>query len=133
MYAKLRRFFYWPHMSADIFSTVRYFSSCARERFKQRKRREPLELFQSTGPLEDEGIELLGPFSITKQGFNSLLVMTERFVKLTQFIPLRTTEAYDCAVAFVKHWVYKFGAPARLLSDNGPKLMARVSKPRTNS
>ena len=101
----MRRVFYWPHMSAEIFSTVRDFASCARERIKQRKRREPLQLFQATGLLEDVGFEILGPFPTTKQGFKSLLVMTDRFSKLTQVIPLRTTEAYDCAVAFVEHWV----------------------------
>ena len=97
----MRFVFYWQQMSGEIFSTVRDCPSCARERFKQSKRRETLQLFQATGPLEDVGIDLLGPFSTTKQGFKSLLVMTDRFSKLTQVIPLRTKEVYDRAVAFV--------------------------------
>ena len=51
--------------------------------------------------------------------------MTDRFSKQTKVIYLRTTETYDCAVAFVEQWVYKYGAPACLLSDNWSQFNAR--------
>ena len=125
MYTTMRRLFYWPHMSADIFAIVRDCPSCSRERLKQRKRQEPLQLFQPTGPLEDVALDLLGPFPKTKQGYQSILVITDRFSKLCQAIPMKTTDAMDCALAFVNHWIYKYGSPARLISDNGPQFVAR--------
>ena len=128
MYATMRRVFYWPHMAADVLATVRDCASCARERLKQRKRKEPLQTFIAPGPLEDVAIDLLGPFSTTKQGYKSILVITDRFSKLCQVVPLRSTEAFACAVAFVEHWVYKFGSPARLISDNGPQFVSRFFK-----
>ena len=49
----------------------------------------------------------------------------DRFTKLTQVVPMRTVSAYTVAVAFVEHWVYKYGPPQTLISDNGPQFMAR--------
>ena len=128
MYAKMRRVFYWPHMAADVSAIVRDCASCARERLKQHKRKEPLQTFIATGPLEDVAIDLLGPFPTTKQGYKIILVINARFSKLCQVVPLRSTEAFACAVAFVEHWVYKFGSPARIISDNGPQFVSRFFK-----
>ena len=47
-----------------------------------------------------------------------MLVISDRFTKLTQVVPLKHITAYDVAVAFLEHWVFKYGAPATLLSDN---------------
>ena len=125
MYANMRRLFYWPHMAADVFATVQHCPSCARERIKQRKRQHPLILFPAEGPLEDVAVDLVGPFPATKKGYKMILVISDRFSKLTQVVPLRNTEAYDCALAFVEHWVYKYGSPLRVVSDNGPQFVAR--------
>lgn len=126
MYANMRRQFYWPHMATDIFTTVRDCASCARERVKQRRRLGPLHPFPPEGPLEDISVDLVGPFPKTKKGYTTILVICDRFTKLTQVVPLRSTEAYDCAVAFVEHWVYKYGAPNRVVSDNGPQFVAKL-------
>ena len=105
MYANMHRLFYWPHMATDVFATVQHCPSCARERIKQRKRQHPLILFPAEGPLKDVAVDLVGPFPATKKGYKMILVISDRFSKLTQVVPLRNTEAYDCALAFVEHWV----------------------------
>ena len=125
MYANMRRVFYWPQMAADIFGTVRRCYSCARERLRQRKRFEPLQLFQPERPLEDVAIDVLGPLPETKNGYKYVLVVTDRFSKLTQAIPIKNVDAYTCAVQFVQHWIFKYGPPARLLSDNGTNFLAK--------
>ena len=53
-----------------------------------------------------------------------MLVISDRFTKLTQVVPLKRITAYDVAFAFVEHWVFKYGAPATLLSDNGSQFVA---------
>ena len=125
MYANMRRVFYWPQMAADIFGTVRRCYSCARERLRQRKRFEPLQLFPPERPLEDVAIDVLGPLPETKNGYKYVLVITDRFSKLTQAVPLKNVDAYTCAVQFVQHWIFKYGPPARLLSDNGTNFLAK--------
>ncbi|CDF40838.1 unnamed protein product [Chondrus crispus] len=61
----------------------------------------------------------------TKTGKWFLLVITDRFSKLTQVVALRTITAHTVAVAFCDSWVFKYGVPRTLLSDNGPQFNAK--------
>jgi len=83
-----------------------------------------MKLFPPRGPLEMVAIDILGPLPQSSRGFRFILVMADRFTKLTQAVPLRRITAYDVAVAFVEHWVFKYGPPETLLSDNGSQFVA---------
>eukprot|EP00171_Calliarthron_tuberculosum_P001455 IDg1455t1 len=97
----MRRRFYWPRMALDIHNFVRNCPQCARERIKLRRYANPLRLFPPKGPLQDVAIDLLGPLQKSKRGHTHLL-------------------AWDIACAFFVHWVFCYGPPVTLLSDNGP-------------
>ena len=45
MYYNVRRTYYWPHMAADIFATVRNCTRCAKNRFKVEEANEPPQTF----------------------------------------------------------------------------------------
>lgn len=115
MYYTLRGMYYWPHMAADIFNTVRNCHGSVKNRIRLRKKTNPLALFLATVPLRSLAIDILGPLTKTKRGFRFLLVITDRSMKLTQVIPLRNITAFNVAVAFVEHWVFKYG-PGNALS-----------------
>jgi hypothetical protein len=78
-----------------------------------------MKLFPPSAPLEFVGIGILGPLRGTKRGNRFLLVITERFSKVTKVVPQRNITADDVAVAFFVHWVSYFGPPLILVSDNG--------------
>ena len=61
----------------------------------------------------------------TKKGYRFLLVHTDRFTKLTQVTPLRRSDAYTVAVAFVEHWIFKYDPPKTLISDNGKQFASK--------
>ena len=105
-------------MEADVYRTVRTCNACAKNRVKLRKRTHPLRLFSAQSPLEALSIDILGPLTKTKKGYRFLLVVTDRFTKLTQVIPLRRIDAYAVAFASVEHWIFKYGSPKTLISDN---------------
>ena len=118
LYNTLRRTYYWPHMAADAFATVRNCQRCARNRIKLRKKTNFLKLFPATKPLDSLAMDILGPLPKTKKGNEYLLVICCRFSKLTQVIPLRTISSYNLAVAFCSHWVFKYGTPRHMTLDN---------------
>ena len=101
MYHHVRSTYYWPQMDADIYRTFRTCNACTKNREKLRTRTHPLLLFPVQRPLESLSIDILGPLTKTKKGHRFLLVITDRFTKLTQVIPLRRIDAYTVAVAFV--------------------------------
>ena len=105
-YYALRREYYWPHLAADVALTVRGCRSCAMNRVKLRKHLNRLRLFPATRPLESLAVDIMGPLPKTKAGKQFLLVITDRFTKLTQVVGLRTVTAYTVAVAFCEAWVF---------------------------
>ena len=125
MYYTLRKNYYWPHMAFDALSVAARCESCAQVRGTQFRHQRLLKLFPATGPLEFVAMDLLGPLSKTKNGNRFILVITDRFSKFTRSIPLRTTTAASVAKAFLDHWVYAYGAPQYLLTDNGPQFIAK--------
>ena len=126
MYYTMRQRFYWPHMAADIQATVRNCHACAKNRIRLRKRTNPMQLFPATEPLRHLCIDILGPLKKTKRNFRWILVITDRFTKLTQVISMKKVTAQHVAIAFVEHWVFKYGPPKTLLSDNGSNFASKL-------
>jgi transposase InsO family protein len=69
-------------------------------------------------------MDILGPLPRTKHGNRFLLVISDRYYKVTKTIPLRTVTALSVSRAFCDHWAYVYGPPVSLLADNGPQLTA---------
>ena len=124
LHRRLQRSYYWPHMAADISATVRECTPCAKNRLRLLRKASEMKLFPATAPLDSVAIDILGPLLKSAGGYIFMLVISERFTKLSQVVPLKRIIAYDVAVAFVKHWMFKYGAPATLLSDNGSQFVA---------
>jgi transposase InsO family protein len=125
MFATLRRTFFWPRMAADIYDTVRQCDACARNRIAEKKHTNVMQLFPANGPMESVAMDILGPLPRTKHGNRFLLVIADRFTKVTITVPLRTVTALAVAKAFCDRWVYVYGPPISLLTDNGPQFTAK--------
>ena len=112
-------------MAADIYKTIRNCTTCAKNRVKLRRRTHPLRIFPATRPIESLAIDILGQLTKSRKGNRFLLVMSDRFSKLTHVVPLRRIDAYTVAVSFVEAWVFKYGPPKTLISDNGKRFASK--------
>ena len=70
-------------------------------------------------------MDILGPLIETPRGNAYLLVITDRYSKLTRSIPMSSVRAIDVARAFLVHWVYVYGPPRSVLTDNGTQFASR--------
>ena len=125
MYQTLRRDFYWPSMTVDIHFVVENCESCARNRIKDQRNVYPMKLFPADKPLDFVAADILGPLPKTKHGKRFILVVTDRFSKLTKTESLRTITSLSVAKAFCRIWVFNYGTPSILLTDNGTQFTAR--------
>jgi transposase InsO family protein len=125
MYAAMRRRFYWRNMHKEVEETVRHCTVCANNRVTERKRTSLLKLFPASGPLEFVAMDICGPMPKTEHGNRFLLVISGRFSKLTRTVPLRTITALGVAKAFCDAWVFSYGPPRYLLTDNGTHFNAK--------
>ena len=115
----IRKHMYWPALAADCYATTRKCSSCAKNRVKLRAHTNQLQLFPPAGPLESVAIDVFGELLATPRGHKYLLVISDRFTKLTKTVPLKGVSSAEVARAFTHEWVFNYGAPVHLLADNG--------------
>jgi hypothetical protein len=87
-------------MNKEVEETDRHCTVCAKNRVTERKRTSFLKLFPASGPLEFVAMDILGPLPKTEHWNGFLLVLSDRFSKLTQTVPLRTITALGVAKAF---------------------------------
>jgi len=117
MYYAMRRRYYWPSMVTDIYNTITKCTTCAQNRLSLRRHTSPLTLFPATEPLTVQLEDIFGPIPATKSGNRIILVITDRFSKLTKCVALRRISAISVASAIIDAWVACCGPPDRILSD----------------
>ncbi len=56
---------------------------------------------------------------------HNLLLITDRYSKLTRAVALRKITAHAVAKTLCDHWVFAYGPPVYLLSENGQQFTAK--------
>jgi len=125
MYTSMRRWFYWESMVLDVYAFVANCTQCARNRVGKRRKTNYLKTFPPTEPLTDLCIDQLGPLPLTAAGNEHVLVIVDRFSKISRAISLEHIDAETIAAAFLDYWVASYGPPATVLSDNGPQFRSQ--------
>jgi len=69
-------------------------------------------------------VDIFEPIPATKAGNRFMLVITDRFFKLTKCVALRRITVLSVASAIIDAWVACYGSPDRILSDQGPRFMS---------
>ncbi len=116
---KIRRRYYWPRMRRQI---IHHVHSCIECQMRKRPLERPAGLMTSISslrPFERIGVDLLGPFPLSKFGNRYIIVAVDYFTKwvVVKAVPHQTTE--ELVDFFVKRIVLQHGAPFFLISDRG--------------
>jgi hypothetical protein len=100
MFQTIRKSFFWPRIAEEVYETVLQCDLCTRNRISEKRKTNPLKLFPANGPLESVAMDILGPLPRTKHGNRFLLVISDRYSRVTKTVPLRTVTALSVARAF---------------------------------
>jgi transposase InsO family protein len=111
-------------MYKEFEETVRHYTVCAKNGVTERT--SFLKLFPASVPLEFVVMDILGPLPKHEHGNRLLLVISDRFSKLTRTVPLRTITALGVAKAFCDAWVFSYEPPRYLITDKGTQFYAKV-------
>ena len=90
------------------------------------KRRAPLERYNVGAPMERLAVDVLGPLPTTEAGNKYLLTTADYFTKWVEAYPLPCQEAVVVAEALVNNFVYRFGVPLIIHSDQGRNFESQV-------
>ncbi|GFW88224.1 transposon Tf2-8 polyprotein [Trichonephila clavipes] len=78
-------------------------------------------------PNEIVTLDLLGPYPVSRVRRNRYaLVITDHFSKWAEIIPLKKASARVIADNFFDNDISHFGAPIKLISDNGPQFISDI-------
>ncbi|KAH7621122.1 putative Transposon Tf2-6 polyprotein [Nannochloris sp. 'desiccata'] len=118
--------FGWPGISKDVQAYVEGCSQCGRSKPRSRFPAgllQPLEL--PNEPWESVSIDFIVKLPKTKEGFDAVMVVVDRFSKYVEFIPTFTTAtAEETAFLFFKEILCRYGCPASIVSDRDSKFIS---------
>ncbi|GFX80584.1 retrovirus-related Pol polyprotein from transposon 412 [Trichonephila clavipes] len=81
----------------------------------------------SNYPNEIVTLDLLGPYPVSRVRRNRyVLVITDHFSKWAEIIPLKRASARVIADNFFDNYISRFGAPIKLISDNGSQFISDI-------
>jgi transposase InsO family protein len=122
MLAALKERFWWPTLRRDITRHVATCTNCLRTRATSKQPHAALQLFPAAARFELVHIDVMGGRSslpVTHHSNKYILTIVDHFTRYCVAVPMADQKAETVADAFVTHWVWRFGAPMRLHSDQG--------------
>ena len=92
-YDKIRKRFYWNNMYKDMSYWCRICSTCGSRKMPHRHGKAPMRQYNVGFPMERIGLDICGPYPVSKKGHKYLMVVSCYFSKWVDAIPLKTQDA----------------------------------------
>ena len=116
------RNFIWDNWKEDVASYVAGCIRCQKAKSDRHSRQTKL-IPMPTGvlPWQEIAMDFIGELP-ESEGYNAILVITDRFTKMQIYIPAKTTwTAEDVADAYILYVFRHYGVPKYITSDRGPQ------------
>ncbi len=116
--------FHWPSMRQDVIEHVRRCVICQRRKTAV-AHRPPLQPIERIRPFEMWGLDVM-ELLLTPRGNRYLIVFQDYYSRWVEVFAAPDQQANRLAAFFVNEIVCRYGAPARLLTDRGPAMTAKM-------
>ena len=128
-YQAIRQHYSWPNMKKEIEEYVRKCTKCQLNKALRAKKKAPMEITTTAShPFEKCSLDIVGPLVESESGNKYILTFQDELSKFIVAIPLPQQDAETVAKAFVLNIVLKFGAPAKILTDQGSNFLSNLFK-----
>ena len=117
-------YFWWPKMNHDVTEYVKTCKECGTRNPQGPNSRAPIFIRPSaTEPFVHIETDIKGPVPRSRFGYNSILVIEDRFSKFAEMCPLRD-QGTDQVCRELRKWIGRYGVSLKLHSDNGPRFIS---------
>jgi hypothetical protein len=120
---RLKRAFWWKHMTRDIEDYVKSCEACQRTRHSTAKPSgQSYPIAPATRPWQKVHIDFAGPFKKRAPGggHNMVMIVVDSFTKMVRFIKCaRDVDGKQAAELYLQHVWCLFGQPEVIVSDRG--------------
>jgi len=127
------RNFIWEGWQEDVAKYVAGCIRCQKAKADRHSRQTKL-VPMPTGerPFEEIAMDFVGELP-ESEGFNTILVVTDRFTKVQHYLPTKTTwTAADVAATYINEIWRLYGLPRHIISDRGPQFVSKFLKQLNN-
>ncbi len=119
--------FYWLNMAEDIAEHIGKCEQCTMNSGGRPRKGNRMQLFPSRYPGHMVAVDL-AEFPHSRGGDKHLLTMIDRFSRYAVAVVLKNSRAKTVIQAITNNWIYRFGTPKYLLSDNGSQFTSKHFK-----
>ena len=123
--AKVKQRFHWYNSRKDVEYWCRTCDTCASRKQPYRRAKAPMKQYNVGFPLERVAIDIMGPLPCSNNA-NYLLLVYCYFTKWLDAIPIASIDAKTVATKLVERFIYVFGCPVTLHSDQGSNFESLV-------
>ncbi|KAJ8332318.1 hypothetical protein SKAU_G00426730 [Synaphobranchus kaupii] len=110
---RLRGKFHWPGCRHDVELHVHCCDSCTAQKGPSQRSRAPLQQHLVGAPMEQVGVDVLGPFPVTDSGNRYILVAMDYFTKWPEAFAIPDQSAATTAERLVEEMFTPFRGPCR--------------------
>lgn len=71
-------------------------------------------------------IDLFGPLVESEEGYKHILVVEDTCTKWFELFPLKIANSEACAKILISEYLFRFGLPRRIISDNGVQFVSNI-------
>lgn len=121
----MRRDYFGPNMAVSVYNTVSNCKSCARNSSNTKYRRH-LHLFPPTNLLQFFAMDIFGPLPKTTNGNQHVIIITDRYSKLTRTVFTAQLITNTVAENFFTARVIPYCIPVYLTTDNGTQFVSNL-------
>lgn len=125
MISALKQSVWWQGMNKDIYLYCQECIKC--QMFKHHAHRTPLA---GRPPprrcLEEISMDVVGPVPSSSRGTKYILCIQDRLSRFLVFAPMKNQNADTTARTFISTWICQFGAPKRIITDQGRNFISET-------
>ena len=124
---KINEMYTWIGKYRDIRSYIRRCETCSKAKELCKKPKIRMGSLSAKKPLAILFIDFM-TVDKASDGRESILVMSDAYTKYTKAIPTRDQTALTVAKVIMNEWIFNFGVPDRIHSDQGRNFMSSLIK-----
>lgn len=126
-YARVCEKYYWPKMFVDVRKYVRNCKDCGETKAPNYNMTPPMGQPRIPKiPWEVVSMDFKGPYLRSKEGFTSMLVITDHFSKFVIIKRLKSAKAKITCQYVEEDLFHLFGAPRVIICDNGTVFQSKL-------